>query len=366
MKIFLHIGMARTGATLIRDFFLENRERMAGKGICYPVTALGLTGSHGKLVAYAQDDERESAAKRECGISGAPQMQGFRRDLLRGMAMELRQHKPASVFMTDERLAAELGRGEIERLHNLLTAFSRDITVIVYVGRQVDHFAAARAARIVRGEPGVRMEPDSGMGRNPAYRYLDRIDAWADAFGKDNIIVRPYEPDQLKDGDVVRDCLDILEVEGEYEFSRERSRRPSAACLRFLELMNRSLPRYQGKALNPYHREIGDLVRAVTDGAPPEQPEIRKCQSLFDKQNAEIARKYLGREDGRLFRRKAEDGVAGAGEELTVRKAVEISSKLWTEQWKTITSLSAELVLYRQMFMQLGILKPEDVSSSRA
>ena len=35
-KLYLHIGMGKTGTTALQHFFWDNRDILAAKGICYP------------------------------------------------------------------------------------------------------------------------------------------------------------------------------------------------------------------------------------------------------------------------------------------------------------------------------------------
>lgn len=359
MKIFLHIGTPKTGTTSIQRFFMENRDRLADNGMFYPESIMDQNGNHTKLAAYSHDNDRTTPLKIEFDISDNYKIQAFRRKVFRELDTEFARHKPESVFMSNEHLSLMPNRSEIERLRNLLNAFSKDITVIIYLRKQMEQHVALHATRVVRGESKYSMELDSKIKEHRFYDYLGCIDTWADYFGKNNIIVRPFERKQLKDGDVVKDCLDILDVEGKFSFTKERNIRPSVECIRFLELINEHLPRFQGASLAPYHRDVGDLVKAITDGAPYREPGINEFQSLFNDQNAEIARKYLGRDDGILFMKDTEKADADAvAEELTVEKAIEISSRLWVEQCKTIDCLGTQLLAFKSLFDEIGVVQP--------
>ena len=337
MKIFLHIGMAKTGTTSIQRFCMENREQLATNGIYYPASVMNRHGNHTCLAAYSHDNDRTTPLKMELGIVDNDKIQKFRRLIFQGLSAEFAAQKPESVFMSNEHLSIMPNPSEIERLRNLLRAFSDDITVIVYVRKQMDQHVALHATRVLRGESKLNMDLDPGIKNHPNYDFLGRIDTWADYFGKGNIIVRPFERKQLKDRDVVKDCLNILNAEGAFTFTRERNKRPSMECIRFLELMNEYLPRFQGNSRNPYHREIGNVVRAVTDGVPFTEPGIDNFQQLFEEQNAEIARKYLNRDDGMFFTKDSEkSGAAKAATPLTVNRAIEITARLWIEQCRTI------------------------------
>lgn len=50
-KLYVHIGLHKTGSTLIQNFCTENRNLLASQGICYPQSAAKWNGHH--LLAWS-------------------------------------------------------------------------------------------------------------------------------------------------------------------------------------------------------------------------------------------------------------------------------------------------------------------------
>ena len=363
MRIILHIGTEKTGTSSIQKFCLDNRRQLLRRGVYYPLSPADHLGNHVKLSAYFQNGGWVRHLRRDLGIITSQQLKRFRKHFLFHLTGELSHHTDKTVLFSNEHLSMCHDDDEIANLAGLLREFTNDIKILVYLRRQMDKHATLHATRIVRGEPGLKLDLTPAHLTAPNFDYLSMLDRWARVFGKRNVTVRPFERQQLVDGDVVKDFIDVLGLEGEFVFSREQNKRPSTECIQFLEHMSKYLPRILDDIPHPYRRNIGEKVKTVTEGEPYTCPQFRKYESHFEKPNTEIARKYLGREDGVLF-----TATPGADDEeappLTVERAIEIGSKLWVSQCKAIDKLTDELEAYKIMAAQLrqqGLVLPARV-----
>lgn len=353
MKIILHIGMPKTGTSSIQRFCRDNRAGLAAQGFWYPHTPADASGNHVKLAAYAQNDDRPTPLRKDLGLTSPQALKHFRREFLQKMAAEVRGHEQKTLIMSNEHCSLLRHEKEVKRLASLLRAFSDDVKILVYVRRQVDLYVALHTTRVVRGESSFDLNITPDVKDRWDFNYLKQLDRWAKYFGPENIIVRPFERGQLKDDDAVKDYLDVLGVESEdLTFVERQNKRASKDCVQFLEIMYKYLPRYRGGTQNPDHRMIGDTIKAITDGAPYRAPHLLAMESLFDDINAEVARKYLGRSDGKLFLRPPKSG-GNELEPLSTDKAVEICAKLWVEQNRIIDDLVHEVAMYQQLFQRL-------------
>lgn len=367
MKIVLHIGMAKTGTSSIQKFCQVNRAELAGRGVCYPEAGSDIYGNHVKLAAFAQDDGRATPLRKDLALTSPRELKRFRKELLRELAVELNGAAAHTVFLSNEHCSLLVNESEVERLASLLHAFSGDVRILVYLRRQMEAYVAMYATRAVRGESPFPLDLTPEAAGEWRFDYLAQLDRWAKYFGRKNVIVRPFEREQLAAGDVVADCLHVLGAEGgAYAEVERQNKRASKDCVQFMELLFRHLPRFAGDGVHPYHRNIGDLVKSVAGGEPFRVPHLQALEPVFDETNAQVARLYLGREDGVLFRRPPKP----AGEEpepLSVEKAVEIAARLWVEQHKVMDGALEELCRYRQLFQQLqGHVEAMQAESARA
>jgi hypothetical protein len=161
------------------------------------------------------------------------------------------------------------------------------------------------------------------------------LEPWADVFGDANIILRIYDRERLKDNDIVSDFFSLLGCEicksSAAEMRINRAFDPKT--LEFLMLINKHVPVFKDHRWNPDRTELTDALEAISTEPNPtlSVEELRRFFALFERSNAAIARRFLGRADGVLFTNVS---FVGRGEtaDLTVENAVEIAAHLW--RWK--------------------------------
>ncbi len=144
-----------------------------------------------------------------------------------------------------------------------------------------------------------------------ALDYESVLCRWSEQFGRENIIVRPYEKQQLYKENIFADFLRYslgVELSNEYVLPKIASNpklsrdalefKNHANCLQLSQKENQGLV----NALVGFSvANSKDSDRAFSEHdllSPKERVEfLRQYQNI----NEEVARKYLGREDGRLF-----------------------------------------------------------------
>lgn len=217
MRYVLHIGYGKTGSTALQSCLARNRRRLSERGVLYPdirYRRLGTAAENHNIVAAAlagvptppwaspadffADFERQ--AKGRDGIStiviSAEGFSGFPNVLL---------------FETEQSFRdAEIAY--IRRLRDALG--DHEATIVAYLRRQ-DLWLASMANQRVKfegrnaGPPFVSMEQFAGA-MWPRLDYFASLTNWAEAFGRENLIVRPYERAALRAGDVIDDFLGHL------------------------------------------------------------------------------------------------------------------------------------------------------------
>lgn len=295
--IHIHIGMPKTGSTFLQRAMVASRARLAELGFCYPEPPEDAYAryQHVHLAHLVEEGRTEAAADfvaQACEV--AP-----------------------NVLISAERLHGQFGDRSGASTARWLEAVrdrtGRTIRILVYVRRQ-DIYAQSLYRAGIRN-PRMKREVRPFHNWLETYRrrldYTIRLSTWASCapIGDENMIVRAYEPSQWRDRELLSDFLEALglrdlggftvppEEKGNLSFSPavcEYLRRTNAG--RDFEAQRAILAKLR-RALPP------DLLYGPRSSSPYMSPaEQREFLAQFADSNAEIARRWMGRPDGVLFR----------------------------------------------------------------
>lgn len=356
MTFFIHIGAEKTGSTSIQHFLNLNRKKLQQKGICFPVTP-GVE-NHTKLMYYARNEntfEEENLAFR---VFIPHSTEAFRQELKASLIEEIRHYspKPQKVIFSNEHCSSRLYHPEeLERLRDLFGLFSKDIRIIIYLRRQDDFLLSTYSTNIKSGKVFPFFVPEMNEETMHRYDYLRLLDLWASVFGKENLIVKVFERSTMVNGDVVQDFLSLIgiDINDDYAIPEEKNRSLDVYTMEFLRKFNSYVPMFVQNKLNPNR---GNIVNILTEISGPERisidsEELTRFFNLFEKSNREVAIKYLGHEDGILFKSNpaAANAVKGKSTSLDIGHVIGISSSVWIEAQKEL----------RKLKFQNGLLKSE-------
>ena len=293
-RLYLHIGINKTGTSAIQRYLSSHRAELERARVLYPVTgrageahyglsrALGF--AHGKPAVNAQELER-----------------------LRGALLEEVQTADAeALIVSSEDFVL---RGDVARVQEFFSAF--DCRVVVYLRRH-DHWWLSsynQAVKMVANppwEPGINAYLQFCRKRKSARAsHRELLERWAAVFGVAAIGVRPYEAAQ-NEGGVVADFLrttGLVELAASAAGSVERVNESLAGdVVHILDLVQRA-------QISPRMRETLKkkllAERAPAPGAAPDPMRPRLRRRLIEENRPDyeyIARTFLGRDDGVLFR----------------------------------------------------------------
>lgn len=212
----------------------------------------------------------------------------------------------------------------------LFRTVAKKVKVIVYLRRQ-DHFLESGYSYEVKFGNKMSFEEYCDQWR---LSYRDLCNRYADVFGKENIIVRPYERQQFYGGNIFSDFLNVLglELTSDYRLPRKNPN-PSLSrdVLEYMYCINR-LPLEKNEVLNFTPIILAFSGRTGKDAIflPHNmlfQKERVALMAQYLQSNAEVACEYLGRSDGILFyeplreSEKENDSYSG----LTDERVIEIT-----------------------------------------
>jgi len=315
-QYILHIGYGKTGTTALQRFLASNREELRERGILYPdakvngvwlgsfdhnMVARALVGRLGwwntSLEAYlSQFEEQCRSTGAHTVILSAESFMGFL--------------QPWDFDSADAYWHA-LGNNAA---HLAKILEGHQITIVVYLRRQ-DHWMDSAINQTIKYggllDDGAARWPTEILVEKYAPRldYARCLDAWAQAFPSATVKVGVYERGQLNDHGIVEDFFSLIRLPSdglkrEVFNDAERNFRLSRDVLEVKRILNRvERPKYEERVLAACLRDISAEMGNANDDWPLLTTAQREALAQkFASSNADVARRYLGRDDGILFK----------------------------------------------------------------
>lgn len=303
VRLILHIGTNKTGTTAIQACLSSHRELLVENGVLYPIVGLRHEAHYdlssamgfGPKHLHLNDKERLKALKR--------------------YRAELHDEVVASGCHTVV-LSSEywMLKRPVRRVREFLDSY--DVKVIVYFRRH-DFWLESVYSQSLR-TPSV-VHPPWGRGFESWLHYREArgafhgvyrtiLDHWSSVFGEESIIARPYEGEQNRPS-IFHDFLWSASLE---DIARDldcgmgrRNERLSREAMAFLDEVQRlDFDEEKRKRLIQYACSLGSGSARLGVSSP----KLRRRLIEQNKSDYEyIARRFLGREDGRLFYERLPD-----------------------------------------------------------
>lgn len=206
-RLSLHIGSHKTGTTALQETFVQNKALLQSRGLGY---AYG--SGDCQLHEYLSIIDPASVLTEGYGVVDPDR---FAHDLA-ATAGEM-------VFGSSENFAFFFRQGPIDALAKALHARFDEVRILAYIRRQDRHALShhqegARPDRAPEGQLwGHRLTalPQPQPHHSLYLNYDRRLAMWEQAFGPENVTVRIYDRNYLKNGDIIPDVLEFLGVSAE-------------------------------------------------------------------------------------------------------------------------------------------------------
>jgi hypothetical protein len=329
-RIFLHIGVEKTGTKTLQLMMALNRDLLRQHGFVYPT----LPGpEHRGLPLYAGNDDAISHMRSLAGLAEGDRYAEFIDQFPSRLAAAVTAPDVHTALLSNEHCSSHLTTvEELGRLHRLLSPLARDSRVIIYLRRQ-DELAVSRySANMKAGHTS-----EFGFTDEPYwFDYLSLLDKWAEVFGAHNLLIRVFEPAQMHRAGLLADFSSAIGFEP-YELLQHPPNQNTSLdvySLEFLRRFNMHVPVLANGRPNPNRGAIAEAMAAMSssDRLAPAADAAIAFLGKFAASNAEVARKYLNRADGVLFMQRPSPDRHERLPFLDVEKAVEIATKLWERQ----------------------------------
>lgn len=290
--IILHIGHFKTGSTSLQDALARNVDRLARQGVFYPGTGLFLGGHHN--LAYALHNRQRYT------LPEAPEV------YLSALAAEVAAAPQERVVLSSEHFALY----DPEPLLALFPGCRKQI--VLYVRRQ-DHLLDSLYRELVKNtqyqgsieafcRDVLEQSPLPTFNGPVVVDYQAILERWTRHAGVEEVIVRPYETG-VPAGGVVRDFLELLGLTGwpDAETGNDLNRKHPAELIALRRAVDPVLPPDLRRGLRDLLWQVTQAVHFPDRGPLLDGTQRRLLVETCAAANAAVARRYLGRPDGRLF-----------------------------------------------------------------
>lgn len=199
--VYLHIGAPKTATSTLQLILAKNASRLQKSGVLYPSSFRHGDAHHTLVCDLMQETMQE------------PMPDHWYGSVPRGEAWSLLAQELAAQGgdVQSVIISSELFFGQAKELtpafeHIVQRLQGHDIRIVVYLRRQ-DQLYSSFYNQDVKG---ARRWSQSAYQFYQTHRifehgYSSMLQWWADVFGAENIIVRPFESSQWPDGNIVKD-----------------------------------------------------------------------------------------------------------------------------------------------------------------
>lgn len=306
--LYLHAGTIKTGSTSLQNFLWNGRETLAKLGYRHALNNL----SHQKVKACLTNTPEEWA---RFGLPDREAADIF----LSNVLDQINAATFENLLLTHENFfqinnidiprTRWFTKIDIERLKRFRAQLDCDVKFILYLRRQDSLLASAYSTYVVNFQNHLSFEDWP----KPRFDYWEIAETMGTVFGKENLILRVFEKDQLVGGSIISDFLSLWELQPEDGFPTKERRDNIAPPPEAIEILREAAPHYSCRdEFLAFSRKIQLIAERLSVPNKPFLP-LSLAQTLYapyKESNAKLAQDYFGRRNGRLFLHSPEDDCA--------------------------------------------------------
>lgn len=250
MKCFLHIGTAKTATTTIQSFFDKNRGVLLNHGFIYTKKA-GKTNNYKLPMAAYDIHHRDSLTKRHC-LDTNSKLASYQKKVVASLTSEIKLTrkkltKTPTIIFSSEHIHLHLKKVEdINKLKEILISMGAlDIKVIVYLRRPADIINSLYSTAIKAGSCATTPPHPSKRIWNDICDHKRTIENFGSVFGRDAIIPRLFDKQDLLNGSVIDDILNVMGIPSDnYEIPKNENESLSLLGVNILRRINETIPMF--------------------------------------------------------------------------------------------------------------------------
>ena len=208
--IYLHIGTLKTGSKSIQKFLGDHREHLLAFGYSFYSGCCPNPNNHSELHLATLRDDRDSLGRQKWPNKRGEQ---YKQQILSRVQQFLRSRKTPHAIFSNEGLSLLRYPDELDRLAEMIDG--DDLRIILYLRNKKD-FLRSYTNQIckVRGRHPLK-DPNSALyvGFDSwLVDYKTLIKVYAACFGKQKIIVKNYDQELSKEGNILNSFQTVLQL----------------------------------------------------------------------------------------------------------------------------------------------------------
>ena len=300
-NIYIHIGTEKTGTKTIQKFCIQNHDFLLSNNIFYPNNIDEphvFKRTHWSLAACVADNNEF-----------VPENKRFSPEVAFGsLKKEIDKNPCDNILISAEPFSTNVVNvNSIKTIKKCLKDYN--VKIIIYLRRQDDYFISS-VSTYVKGGRYIK-ENDFGaskvLAQKNRYDYLHILERWSQVFGKENMIVKRFEKQSMKNENLMEDFFDIFGIT-DFEFDKKYKRNTSLS-LESLYFMNSINKKYQleSKARNQLYIALEKLapVHSIKDLISPDKR--IEILNYYRESNNKLAKEYFN--DEQLFIENVDDST---------------------------------------------------------
>lgn len=315
--LYLHIGTPKTGTSTIQYFCRKNEDYLLRHGLCYPDLGFRFPGIGQNRNAHFLSHKIYDAQKNRLPEEETKEREaGFKK-------LEKLFSRQDRVVISDEHLwnEKEIDGMRLQDIRERMAKAGVAVKVIVYLRRQEQVIQSYWAQQV---KEGMQLSFSQYI-QQEKYRYFQldyqkRLQVFAHALDRENIIVRCYEKGQYQGAEktILSDFLHIFDIPLSHECKDSDVLQNTSLRGIYLEakrLLNRN-PAFCTKQNFSVKRLLA--IQESSQGGSHDRTanyfsreEQEQCVRRYAGGNQAVAREYLDREDGTLFYETVEPNEVG-------------------------------------------------------
>lgn len=305
MKIlYLHIGTAKTATSSIQAFLANNRKVLEQLGYYFPESTHKYPYVNPNRNAHFMIGDKDEADMRTLPLEDD-------QDLQDGLAKVRKYFKKYNhIILTDENLwraSSYLKKDLFPYLKQEAMGQGYQIKLIVYLRRQDQYLTSLWNQNVKRSNNPYTISLNSYIKRmqknyNLILDYASKLDGLAELFGKENLIVRRFEPQSWKNNSIIDDFMDCisLKVTPDFQVPDEmKNPRLTNNCVEIKRIIN-SHPSLSTEEIDYLASFLKSMSGEHVDGQTADNSysmlsakETKTLLAKYAKGNERVASEYL-------------------------------------------------------------------------
>lgn len=274
MKIYVHIGLEKTGTTSIQRFLHQERESLIKHGILYPST-FGQT-NHIKLSQSIINLKKKTPARKIFGIDSIESLNNFKEKLKAAFMNEVDKSCPKKIIISSEQLSALVSsKEEVCELEGFFRNISPDFTYLLTVRNQEDIMQSMYSTMIKSGYTQDFKIKDSNL-KLLKYNFSSLIDVFTSNSNADVKVSYFGKNKNNKFNNFLDEINMILPEEVQIPINFVTNKSLGKDELNFLKDINSFLPKYGADDIVLRKKIINYLGRQKSSEAFHIPTELRK------------------------------------------------------------------------------------------